>query len=231
MSLLLKGAAPLGGKKTDVLIEDGVISALGPGSADREIDADGLVLLPGFVDLHTHLREPGREDAETIASGSAAAARGGFTAVHAMANTDPVADTAELVDRVALAGQAAGLVDVRPVGAVSKGLAGETLGEAGAAADPIAEAAGLVDEGAPALLGADDALLGERGQRPPHGVAVDREALGEDELAGQLLAAGELTADDVEPDGVGNGAPQRHAAEQAVLVVACDCHCKFTGPA
>jgi dihydroorotase len=132
VSFLLKGAAPLGGKKTDVLIEDGVIASLDRGaSADREIDADGLVLLPGFVDLHTHLREPGREDTETIATGSAAAARGGFTAVHAMANTDPVADNAEIVEQVARLGREAGLVDVRPVGAVSKGLLGETLAEIG----------------------------------------------------------------------------------------------------
>ena len=86
------------------------------------------MLLPGLVDLHTHLREPGREDAETIATGSAAAALGGFTAVHAMANTDPVADTAEIVEQVARRGERVGLVDVRPVGAVSKGLAGETPG-------------------------------------------------------------------------------------------------------
>jgi dihydroorotase len=129
---LLKGVHPLGGDATDVLIDDGVIAALGGKlSADREIDADGLVLLPGFVDLHTHLREPGREDTETIATGSAAAALGGFTAIHAMANTDPVADNAEIVEQVARLGREAGLVDVRPVGAVSKGLAGEQLAEIG----------------------------------------------------------------------------------------------------
>jgi dihydroorotase len=132
MSWVLKGVAPLGGKKTDVLIEDGVIADIGAKlSGDREIDAGGLVLLPGLVDLHTHLREPGREDAETIESGSRAAALGGFTAVHAMANTDPVADTAEIVERVAAAGDAAGLVEVRAVGAVSKGLLGESLAEIG----------------------------------------------------------------------------------------------------
>ena len=89
------------------------------------------MLLPGLVDLHTHMREPGREDAETIESGSAAAALGGFTAVHAMANTDPVADHAEVVEQVALEGRRVGLVDVRPVGAVSHRLAGETLAEIG----------------------------------------------------------------------------------------------------
>jgi len=133
VTVLLRGVAPLGGPVVDVLLEGGVITEIG-GRLDAPADADvigagGLVLLPGFVDLHTHLREPGREDAETIATGSAAAALGGFTAVHAMANTDPVADTAEIVEQVARLGQLAGLVDVRPVGAVSKGLAGERLAE------------------------------------------------------------------------------------------------------
>jgi dihydroorotase len=132
MSVVIKGAAPLGAEPIDILVEDETIADIGTGfSGDRQIDGNGLVLLPGFVDLHVHLREPGREDAETIASGSAAAARGGFTAIHAMANTDPVADCAEIVERVAAAGEHVGLVDVRPVGAVSKGLAGEGLAEIG----------------------------------------------------------------------------------------------------
>lgn len=132
MSVLIKGGALLGGKPTDVLIDGDAIAEIGRGlSGAREIDGNGLVLLPGLVDLHVHLREPGREDAETIATGSGAAARGGFTAVHAMANTDPVADNAEIVERVAAAGEYAGLVDVRPVGAVSKRLRGEQLAEIG----------------------------------------------------------------------------------------------------
>ncbi|MDT4913096.1 MAG: dihydroorotase [Pseudonocardiales bacterium] len=132
MSVVLKGVAPLGGRPVDVLIEGDVIADIGSRlSGDTVLDAGGLVLLPGLVDLHTHLREPGREDTETIATGSAAAALGGFTAVHAMANTDPVADTAEIVEQVHRRGIEAGLVDVRPVGAVSKGLAGETLAEIG----------------------------------------------------------------------------------------------------
>jgi dihydroorotase len=131
-SLVIRGAAPLGGRPTDVLIEGDAIADVGPNLVgDREIDGAGLVLLPGLVDLHTHLREPGREDTETIASGSAAAALGGFTAVHAMANTDPVADNAEIVEQVWRRGAQVGLVDVRPVGAVSKGLTGETLAEIG----------------------------------------------------------------------------------------------------
>jgi dihydroorotase len=148
-SILVRGAAPLGGAPTDVLVEDGVITAVGRGSrdADEVFDAGGLVLLPGFVDLHTHLREPGREDAETIASGSAAAARGGFTAVHAMANTEPVADCAEVVCEVARRGDEAGLVDVRPVGAVSKGLAGETLAEIGSMARSAAAVRVFSDDG------------------------------------------------------------------------------------
>ena len=87
----------------DVLLTDGVVAEVGtvdaPADATR-LDADGLVLLPGFVDLHTHLREPGREDTETIASGSRAAAVGGYTAVLAMANTTPVTDTAEAAERI-----------------------------------------------------------------------------------------------------------------------------------
>ena len=137
-SLLLTGPTWYAGDGTsrrgDVLLADGVIAQVGTVDAPRDaerVDADGLVLLPGFVDLHTHLREPGREDAETIASGSRAAAVGGYTAVLAMANTDPVTDTAEAAERILDLGRAAGLVDVVPVGAVTKGLAGAELAELG----------------------------------------------------------------------------------------------------
>jgi dihydroorotase len=149
MTTLIRGAAPLGGTPTDVLVQDGVIAGVGGrlAGADHEIDAGGLVLLPGFVDLHAHLREPGREDAETIATGSAAAALGGYTAVHAMANTDPVADTAEIVEQVLRRGIDVGLVDVRPVGAVSKGLAGETLAEIGSMARSAARVRIFSDDG------------------------------------------------------------------------------------
>jgi dihydroorotase len=118
------------GDPVDVLVADGVITEIGQGlDADTVIDAAGQILLPGFVDLHTHLREPGREDTETIETGSAAAALGGYTAVFAMANTNPVADTSVVTDHVWHRGQQVGLVDVHPVGAVTVGLAGKQLTE------------------------------------------------------------------------------------------------------
>jgi dihydroorotase len=146
---LLKGVAPLGREPVDVRLSDGVIAEIGTGLSTngRTLDGAGLVLLPGLVDLHTHLREPGREDAETIASGSAAAALGGYTAVHAMANTTPVADCAEIVEQVARLGREAGLVDVRPVGAVSKGLAGQELAEIGMMARSAAAVRVFSDDG------------------------------------------------------------------------------------
>ncbi|GAB3864883.1 dihydroorotase [Nocardioides maradonensis] len=149
MSLLIKGARVLGGEPADVYVEDGVITEIGAihGSTGETIDADGLVLLPGFVDLHTHLREPGREDAETVQSGSEAAAVGGFTAVLAMANTNPVTDTAEAAERVLDLGEKAGLVDVQPVGAVTKGLAGEELAELGLMARSRARVRVFSDDG------------------------------------------------------------------------------------
>lgn len=116
----------------DLRIEAGRIAEIGPDLAGSEVvDVSGCIVMPGFVDLHTHLREPGREDAETIASGSRAAALGGYTAVCPMANTDPVADSASVVELVAKLGEQAGLVDVLPVGAISVGLQGEKLAEIG----------------------------------------------------------------------------------------------------
>jgi dihydroorotase len=112
-----------------------------------ELDAGGLVLLPGLVDLHTHLREPGREDAETVATGTAAAALGGYTAVFAMANTDPVADTAGVVEQVWRLGRDAGYCDVAPVGAVTVGLGGTQLAELGAMADSAARVRVFSDDG------------------------------------------------------------------------------------
>jgi len=155
-SWLIKGARILGGDPADVLLRDGLIAAVGaPGSlaaeaeaADvSELDATGLVALPGLVDLHTHLREPGREDAETVVTGTKAAALGGFTAVHAMANTDPVADTAGVVEQVWRLGREAGYCDVQPVGAVTLGLEGKQLAELGAMATSAAQVRVFSDDG------------------------------------------------------------------------------------
>ena len=147
---VLKGASLLGGAAVDVVLDDGVIAELGVGlsrAGADVLDADGLVLLPGLVDLHTHLREPGREDAETVETGTAAAAVGGFTAVHAMANTDPVADTAGVVEQVWHLGRRAGHCDVHPVGAVTVGLEGEQLAELGAMAESAASVRVFSDDG------------------------------------------------------------------------------------
>ncbi len=151
---LIKGARILGGEPTDLLLRDGVIAEIGTGlsAADAELvdarsDDGGLIALPGLVDLHTHLREPGREDAETVETGTQAAALGGFTAVHAMANTDPVADTAGVVEQVWRLGREAGYCDVFPVGAVTVGLGGERLAELGAMADSAARVRVFSDDG------------------------------------------------------------------------------------
>jgi dihydroorotase len=156
---LIKGARPYGGDAADILIKDGRIAAIGESlsvPSAEVIDAAGLIALPGLVDLHTHLREPGREDAETVETGSRAAALGGFTAVHAMANTDPVADTAGVVEQVWRLGQEAGLVDVVPVGAVTVGLKGERLAELGAMADSAARVRVFSDDG---ICVSDPALM------------------------------------------------------------------------
>ncbi|MFF5294782.1 dihydroorotase [Paractinoplanes globisporus] len=142
---LLKGVSVVGGAPTDLVIRDGVISADKSGA--EVIDAAGLVALPGLVDLHTHLREPGREDAETVETGSRAAALGGYTAVCAMANTSPVADTAGVVEQVWRLGREAGLVDVQPIGAVTVGLAGKQLAEVGAMATSAANVRIFSDDG------------------------------------------------------------------------------------
>ncbi|MBX6371849.1 MAG: dihydroorotase [Acidothermus sp.] len=147
---ILRGARILGTQAADLLLADGVIAEIGRGvsaAGAQVVDAEGLVVLPGLVDLHTHLREPGREDAETIESGTLAAALGGFTAVHAMPNTDPVADTAGVVEQVWLAGREAGHCDVQPVGAVTVGLQGERLAELGAMADSHARVRVFSDDG------------------------------------------------------------------------------------
>ncbi len=196
--LLIRGAKPLGDQAVDVLVRDGVIAELGrltAGSDTTVLDADGLVLLPGLVDLHTHLREPGREDAETIATGSAAAAAGGFTAILAMANTSPVCDTAEIAERVLDLGRAAGLVDVHPVGAVSKGLDGQELAELGLMARSRARVRVFSDDGrcvhdarlmrrALDYVRAFDGVISQHAQDPR--LADGRACCHEGELSGRL---------------------------------------------
>ena len=147
---VIKGVSLPDGKKTDIAIASGLISSVGSGfkgEASNVIDAKDCVILPGLVDLHTHLREPGREDAETVLSGSRAGVKGGFTAVSAMANTSPVADTAGVVEQVYRLGQEAGLLDVFPIGAVTQGLKGEALSEIGAMADSVARVRVFSDDG------------------------------------------------------------------------------------
>lgn len=144
---------------SDVSIQDGRISGVGDGATKGEvIDCSGLVIVPGLVDMHTHLREPGREDEETIATGSAAAAAGGFTAICAMPNTDPVADSASVVEMVWAAGREAGLVDVVPAGALSKGLVGKEMSDIGEMARGMARVRLFTDDG----KGVQDALFVRR---------------------------------------------------------------------
>lgn len=150
VDIVIKNAQLPNGLTSDVAITGSHISHLTAafsGQALRTIDVAGSLVLPGLVDLHTHLREPGREDAETVMSGSRAGAKGGFTALSAMANTSPVADTAGVVEQVFRLGQEAGLLDVFPVGAVTKGLEGEVLSEIGAMADSVARVRVFSDDG------------------------------------------------------------------------------------
>jgi dihydroorotase len=141
-------------EKVDIAIADGIIAEIGPNLKDQYasngyevISGKETIALQGLVDLHTHLREPGKEDSETVASGSMAAAKGGFTAVSAMANTSPVADTAGVVEQVYRLGQECGLTDVYPIGAVTKGLLGKELAEIGAMADSVAQVRVFSDDG------------------------------------------------------------------------------------
>ncbi|MGB9011342.1 MAG: dihydroorotase [Aeromicrobium sp.] len=147
--LIIRRVSILGAEPTDIEITDGTIAQIGADVSGEgtEIDGAGLIALPGLVDLHTHLREPGREDAETVLTGSRAAARGGFTCVHAMANTDPVADTAGVVEQVWRLGREGGYCDVQPIGAVTVGLLGERLAELGAMADSATKVRVFSDDG------------------------------------------------------------------------------------
>ena len=147
---LIKGASILGVDSSDLLISNGVIAQIAPtitNDAATIIDAKGSIILPGLVDLHTHVREPGREDSETVLTASRSGAKGGFTALSAMANTSPVADTAGVVEQVFRLGQEAGLLDVFPIGAVTHALEGKQLSEIGAMADSIAKVRVFSDDG------------------------------------------------------------------------------------
>jgi dihydroorotase len=149
-SFLIRGASLPSGERADVLLQGGRIADVGsvPDAAGATvIDADGLVALPGLVDLHTHLREPGYEQSETVLTGTQAAAAGGFTAVFAMANTFPVADTAGVVEQELSLGEAAGYATVQPIGAVTVGLKGEQLAELGAMAASRARVRVFSDDG------------------------------------------------------------------------------------
>ncbi|HWD63348.1 MAG TPA: dihydroorotase [Humibacter sp.] len=147
----IEGATLVDGSRADILISDGTLTVgadAKTGSQDATgIDASGLIALPGLVDLHTHLREPGYEQSETVLSGTRAAAAGGYTTVFAMANTSPVADTAGVVEQELSLGLAAGYATVQPIGAVTVGLAGERLAELGAMAASRARVRVFSDDG------------------------------------------------------------------------------------
>jgi dihydroorotase len=198
---LIRNARPLAGGPTDLLLRDGVIVDAGPGlsaAGVQVLDASDLVALPGLVDLHAHLREPGREDAETVETGTEAAALGGFTAVHAMANTDPVADTAGVVEQIWRLGTHAGFCDVRPVGAVTAGLDGSRLAELGAMAESAARVRVFSDDGrcvsdavlmrrALEYVKAFDGVIAQHAQEPR---LTDGAQLNEGEISGLLGLAG-----------------------------------------
>ncbi len=203
---LITGARLLGGNRADLRLSEGLIAEVGglgggqPGAAPgaRRLDAAGLIVLPGLVDLHAHLREPGREDAETVASGTAAAALGGYSAVHAMANTDPVADTAGVAEQIWRLGRQAGRCDVQPVGAVTVGLAGSRLAELGAMADSAARVRIFSDDGrcvsdavlmrrALEYVKAFDGVIAQHAQEPR---LTEGAQVNEGEISGRLGLAG-----------------------------------------
>ncbi|WP_223356767.1 dihydroorotase [Leifsonia sp. ZF2019] len=198
---VIAGATLADGTRADLLIDHGRIAEVGSGlsaAGASRIDADGLLALPGLVDLHTHLREPGYEQSETVLTGTRAAAAGGFTAVFAMANTSPVADTAGVVEQVLSLGEAAGYVTVRPIGAVTVGLEGERLAELGAMADSRARVRVFSDDGKcvsdPLLMRraleyvkAFDGVIAQHAQEPRLTVGAQ---MNEGALSGELGLAG-----------------------------------------
>ncbi|PJJ72285.1 dihydroorotase [Diaminobutyricimonas aerilata] len=201
MSILIREATLPDGTTTDLLIDGGVIAERGSGLSAHDaevVDAAGLRALPGLVDLHTHLREPGFEQSETVLTGSRAAAAGGFTAVFAMANTSPVADTAGVVEQVQSLGDRHGYVTVRPIGAVTEGLAGERLAEIGAMAHSRAGVRVFSDDGMcvhdPLLMrraleyvSTFDGVVAQHAQEPRLTIGAQ---MNESELSGELGLAG-----------------------------------------
>ncbi|HEY6808398.1 MAG TPA: amidohydrolase family protein, partial [Gemmatimonadales bacterium] len=139
----------------DLLLQDGKVTAVGQGLGvpdGAEVrDAAGMVVAPGLVDVHVHLREPGNEDEETVATGARAAAAGGFTAICAMPNTDPVTDNQAAVGFIVRQAMRAGLARVHPIGAVSVGQRGEQLAEFGEMVG--AGAVAVSDDGRPVASG------------------------------------------------------------------------------
>lgn len=200
-TIVVRGARILGGDAADLTIQDGTITAIGTASPTADatvIDADGLVALPGLVDLHTHLREPGFEQAETVATGVRAAAAGGYAAVFAMANTKPVADTVAVVEQVAELGRRAGLAHVQPIGAVTVGLAGERLADLGMMARSAAKVRVFSDDGhcvhdaqlmrrALEYVAPFDGVIAQHAQEPSLTVGAQ---MHESPLAGELGLAG-----------------------------------------
>ena len=200
-TLVVRAGRLYGDVPCDLVIEgDRIVDVCAPGTGvgDDVLNAEDCVVLPGLVDLHTHLREPGREHAETIESGSRAAAKGGYTCVHAMANTSPVADTAGVVEQVWRRGLDAGLVDVRPVGAVTVGLAGLQMAELGAMAHSAARVRVFSDDGmcihdplvmrrALEYVKAFDGVIAQHAQDPR---LTEGAQMNEGELSGRLGLAG-----------------------------------------
>jgi len=198
---LIRGATLPDGARTDIVLENGRVRELGaslshPGAT--VVDADGLMALPGLVDLHAHLREPGAEQSETVLTGSQAAARGGFTSVFAMANTSPAQDTAGVVEQVLALGERSGYVDVQPIGAVTVGLKGQQLAEIGAMATSRARVRVFSDDGfcvsdpllmrrALEYVKAFDGVIAQHSQEPR---LTEKAQMNEGALSGELGLVG-----------------------------------------